>query len=338
MAFDITKINDVAQVAADITNGRSLQGYSTEDGNKLVYDALVDANNGKTYLAPRDLRDGKCSALFALIETIIKKTVVEGVKGDPFLSTLVETRVVNAGEKPIFRIKDANWYTVSEVSGGNQALRRQRITGTEEVTIPTRWHAVKIYEEMERLLATIANMSEMISDVNASFQEDIWQQIAVIWQSLTQEQIGGAVYDITGSWDEEAMLKLIQHVEAKSGQTAAIYGTMLGLSKMTSGVVADSAKEDMYNIGYYGKFRGTNAIKVPQRHKIGTDDFLFNDKVLTVLAGPVKPVKLVIEGNPLINLGSFFDNQDLTQDYVYGQKYGVGYVAAEGVIGRNTLS
>ena len=43
MAFDITKINDVAQVAADITNGRSLQGYSTEDGNKLVYDALVDA-------------------------------------------------------------------------------------------------------------------------------------------------------------------------------------------------------------------------------------------------------------------------------------------------------
>ena len=206
MAFDITKINDVAQVAADITNGRSLQGYSTEDGNKLVYDALVDANNGKTYLDPRDLRDGKCSALFALIETIIKKTVVEGVKGDPFLSKLVETRVVNAGEKPIFRIKDANWYTVSEVSGGNQALRRQRITGTEEVTIPTRWHAVKIYEEMERLLATIANMSEMISDVNASFQEDIWQQIAVIWQSLTQEQIGGAVYDITGSWDEEAML------------------------------------------------------------------------------------------------------------------------------------
>ena len=59
MAFDITKINDVAQVAADITNGRSLQGYSTEDGNKLVYDALVDANNGKTYLDPRDLRDGK---------------------------------------------------------------------------------------------------------------------------------------------------------------------------------------------------------------------------------------------------------------------------------------
>lgn len=338
MAFDITKINDVAQVAADITNGRSLQGYSTEDGNKLVYDALVDANNGKTYLDPRDLRDGKCSALFALIETIIKKTVVEGVKGDPFLSKLVETRVVNAGDKPIFRIKDANWYTVSEVSGGNQALRRQCITGTEEVTIPTRWHAVKVYEEMERLLANIANMSEIISDVSASFQEDIWQQIAVIWQGLTQEQIGGTVYDITGSWDEEAMLKLIQHVEAKSGQTAAIYGTMLGLSKMTSGVAADSAKEDMYNIGYYGKFRGTNAIKVPQRHKIGTDDFLFNDKVLTVLAGPVKPVKLVIEGNPLINLGSFFDNQDLTQDYVYGQKYGVGYVAAEGVIGRNTLS
>ena len=94
----------------------------------------------------------------------------------------------------------------------------------------------------------------------------------------------------------------------------------------------------MYDIGYYGKFRSTNAIEVPQVHKQGTEDFLFNDNVLTVLAGPVKPVKLVIEGNPLVNLGSFFDNEDLTQDYVYGQKYGVGFVVSAGAMGRNTIS
>lgn len=339
MAFDITKINDISQVAADLYSGKTLRGgFSVDDGNKLIYDAMVDANNGKNYLDPRDIRDGKCSALFALVETIIKKTVVEGVRNDPFLSKLVETRVVNSGDKPVFKIKDANWYTVSEVSGGNQALRRQRVTGMEEVTVPTRWHAVKVYEEMERLLANIGNMSEIMSDVSNSFQEDLWNQVAIIWQGLTQDQIGGATYDITGSWNEEAMINLVQHVEAKSGQTAAIYGTMLALSKMTSGVVADSAKEDMYNIGYYGKFRGTNTIKVPQRHKVGTDDFLFNDNVLTVIAGPAKPIKLVIEGNPMINLGSFFDNEDLTQDYVYGQKYGVGYVAAAGIVGRNTLA
>lgn len=339
MAFDITKINDISDVAADVYSGKALRGnFSTEDGERLVYNALVDANNGKTYLDPRDIRDGKCSTLFALVETIIKKTVVEGVRNDPFLNKILETRVVKASDKPVFVVKDANWYTVSEVSGGNQALRRQRIVGTEEVTVPTHWHAVKIYEEMERLLGNMASMTENIGDVARSFQEDIWRQVAVIWQGLTQEQLGGATYDITGSWDEAAMVKLIQHVEAATGQRASIYGTKLGLSKMTSGVAANAAKDDMYNIGYYGKFRGTNAIEVPQRHKAGTTDFLFNDNVLTVIAGPAKPVKLVIEGNPLINLGSYFDNQDLTQDYVYGQRYGVGYVAANGMIGRNTIS
>ena len=338
MVFEVKDINNIAQVAADLVNGKKIEHYAEGDAEQLVYNALVEANNGKNYIDLRDLRDGKCAKLFALVEVIIKKTVVDGVKNNPFLSKIVETRVVNAGDKPEFHIKDANWYTVSKVSGGNQALRRQRIIGDEVVTIPTAWHAIKIYEEIERLLSTSSNISEMIADVSKSFNAGLWADIAAVWQNLTKAQIGGDTYDITGSWDETAMVKLIQHVEAKAGARATIYGTKLGLSKMTSGVAADSAKEDMYNIGYYGKFRGTNAIEVPQVHKQGTEDFLFNDNVLTVLAGPVKPVKLVIEGNPLVNLGSFFDNEDLTQDYVYGQKYGVGFVVSAGAMGRNTIS
>lgn len=338
MALEVKDINNVAQVAADLVNGKKIECYSEGDAEQLVYNALIEANNGKNYLDPRDLRDGKCAKLFALVEVIIKKTVVDGVRNNPFLSKIMETRVVNSGDKPEFQVKDANWYTVSKVSGGNQALRRQRIVGTENVTIPTHWHVVKVYEEMERLLSKASNVSEMISDVSRSFNAGVWTDVATVWQNLTKAQIGGDTYDITGSWDETAMVKLIQHVEAKTGMRATIYGTKLGLSKMTSGVVADSAREDIYNIGYYGKFRGTNAIEVPQVHKPGTDEFLFSDNVLTVLAGPAKPVKLVVEGNPLVNLGSFFDNEDLTQEYVYGQKYGVGFVASNGMVGRNTIS
>lgn len=337
MSFDITDINNVAQVATDLYNNK-LQQFSADEGNSLIYKALVAANNGKTYFDIRDVRDGKCAKLFALIETIIKKNVVDGLNGNEWFMQLVETRIVNEGDKPEFRVEDANWYTVSRVSGGNQAVRRQRITGTERVTIPTSWHIVKIFEEMERIMSGETNMAECIRDVARSFQQNIWQDVAAAWQGLTQAQFGGATYDVTGSWDETKMINLIQHVEAKSGQNAAVYGTMLGLSKMASGVEATSAKEDMYNIGYYGKFRGTNTIKVAQQHKLGTDDFLFNDNVLSVLAGPVKPIKLVIEGNPLVNLSSYFDNQDLTQDYVYGQKYGVGYVMGNGAMGRYTIS
>ena len=146
MSFDITDINNVAQVATDLYNNK-LQQFSADEGNSLIYKALVAANNGKTYFDIRDVRDGKCAKLFALIETIIKKNVVDGLNGNEWFMQLVETRIVNEGDKPEFRVEDANWYTVSRVSGGNQAVRRQRITGTERVTIPTSWHIVKIFEE-----------------------------------------------------------------------------------------------------------------------------------------------------------------------------------------------
>ena len=206
MAFEVKDINNIAQVAADLVNGKKIEHYAEGDAEQLVYNALVEANNGKNYIDPRDLRDGKCAKLFALVEVIIKKTVVDGVKNNPFLSKIVETRVVNAGDKPEFHIKDANWYTVSKVSGGNQALRRQRIIGDEVVTIPTAWHAIKVYEEMERLLSGSSNMSEMIADVSKSFNAGLWADIAAVWQNLTKAQIGGDTYDITGSWDETAMV------------------------------------------------------------------------------------------------------------------------------------
>ena len=80
MAFEVKDINNIAQVAADLVNGKKIEHYAEGDAEQLVYNALVEANNGKNYIDPRDLRDGKCAKLFALVEVIIKKTVVDGVK------------------------------------------------------------------------------------------------------------------------------------------------------------------------------------------------------------------------------------------------------------------
>ena len=64
-----------------------------------------------------------------------------------------------------------------------------------------------------------------------------------------------------------------------------------------------------------------------------------NDKVLTVIAGDQKPIKVVREGEGLMHMGDPFDNMDLTQEYLYGEKYGMGLVLAGGNsgIGRYTI-
>ena len=55
-------------------------------------------------------------------------------------------------------------------------------------------------------------------------------------------------------------------------------------------------------MGYYGTFYGTPCVAVPQRHKIGSTEFVMDDDVLTIIAGDDKPIK--VKSVLLINVNS----------------------------------
>ena len=152
--------------------------------------------------------------------------------------------------------------------------------------------------------------------------------------------LGSAVYfPAAGSFNESIMLDIIEHVEAASGETATIVGTKKALRNLQEGIQADSAKEELHNMGYYGKYFGTNCIALPQRHKVGSTGFVLDDKVLFVTAGDSKPIKFVYEGDPIIIPGDPLTNADLTQEYVYGQKWGLGLVlSGKQSLGAFTIS
>ena len=337
MTLDFTDIAAVSQVMVDRCLGR-VQAFSNDQADALITQALVAANNGKTFIDVRDIRDGKCGQLFTLLETVLKKIVVEGIQGDEYFNTLVETRVVAQGDKPEFDVVNADWFHVTKMAAGTQSLRRQKVTGSSKQTIPTYWYGVKIFEEMTKVLAGQANIADAMRTVAKSFKQEMLAGVYTMFAGATTAQLGGATYNQAGSYDEATLITLIDHVEAKTGNKATIIGTRAALRKISSGVTADSAKEDMYNMGYYGKFNGTPMMRQPQRHNVGADTFLIADDVVTVLAGPTKPIKLVIEGNPLIVSSAAIQNQDLTQEYLYGQQFGIGFILSDGAIGRYTIS
>ena len=45
------------------------------------------------------------------------------------------------------------------------------------------------------------------------------------------------------------------------------------------------------------------------------------------------PIKCVYEGDPIVVMGDPLSNGDLTQEYLYGEKYGMGIVLAGGNAG-----
>lgn len=329
----MAEMKDIVKLAVDAYKG-NVEKYSVRQSQDALHQALVEVNNGKTTLNYKDIRDGKCNGLFTLIEEILSNTIVEGLQGDEFFNAMVDFRNVAEGDQNLFVVEDSNLFVVSEAADGTQGIRRQRLGGVTETSIPTSLKVVRIYEELNRVLSGRVDFNVFIQKVAESFRKKMLDDIYALWSSATATQMGGVTYfPNAGAYDEDELLKLVEHVEAAAGgKQATIIGTRAALRNLKESIQADSAKDELHSMGYYGKFYGTPCVAVPQRHKVGSTEFVMDDKVLTIIAGDDKPLKVVYEGEPIVLMGDPMTNADFTQEYLYGEKYGMGIVLA----GSNT--
>lgn len=330
----MTEINEVVKVAVDAYKGQ-VEKYSVTQSQELIRKALIEANNGSTKLNYKDIRDGRCKGLFSLVEQILSKTVVEGLTGDEFFNALVEYRNMSEGDQNVFVVEDSNLFVVDDTANGTQGVRRQRLSGTSEVSIPTVMKTIRVYEELNRVLSGRVDFNKFIDTVSSSFKQKILNDIYTLWNGATAADLGGVAYfPIAGTYDEDTLLDLISHVEAAAGgKTATIVGTKKACRMLKNLDQSDSAKEELHNMGYLGKFWGTPVVATPQRHKVGSSEFVMDDNTLTIIAGDDKPIKFVYEGDPIVLMGDPTKNADLTQEYLYGEKYGIGIVLAGGNAG-----
>ncbi len=330
----MAEIKDIVKLAIDAYKG-NVEQYSAGQSQDVLRQALVDANGGSTVLDYKKIRDGKCSGLFTLIEEILSRTVVEGLQGDEFFNAFVDFRNVAEGDQNLFLVEDSNLFVVAEAADGTQGIRRQRLGGTTETAIPTSLKVVRIYEELNRVLAGRVDFNTFINKVAESFRQKMLNDIYALWSGATYQELGGIeYYPEAGEYDEDELLDLISHVEAAAGgKKATIVGTKKALRNLRESIQCDGAKEELHRLGYYGTFYGTPVVAVPQRHKVGSKDFVMDDDIITIIAGDDKPIKVVYEGNPIVLMGDPMSNADFTQEYLYGEKYGMGIVLAGGNAG-----
>ncbi len=325
---------DIVKVAVDAYHGKVTQ-YSVDQSMEVLRQALVDANGGSTTMNYKNIRDGKCNGMFSIIEEVLNRTVVEGLQGDEYFNALVDFRNVAEGDKNSFVIEDATLFVVSEVATGTQGIRRQRLSGRSEVSIQTSLKAVKIYEELNRVLSGRVDFNTFINKVAESFRQKLLDDVYSLWSNAAATDFGGVTYfPAAGSYDEDELLDLIAHVEAAAGgKPATIIGTKKAMRNLDITPLGDKAKDDLYNMGYLGKFYGTPVVTTPQRHKTGSTEFVMDDDILTIIAGEEKPIKCVYEGDSVIMMGDPMTNGDLTQEYLYMERYGMGIVLAGGNAG-----
>lgn len=330
-------MNDVIKLAVDMYKGHVAGNYSASDSKEVIRQALIEANGGSTTLDFRAVRDGQCNKLFALIEEIITKTVIEGLPDSCPLFNYVDFRNLAEGDTNVFEIEDGGLFFVAEIADGTQGLRRQRMVGGEELTIRTKLKGIKIYEELRRILAGRVDILKMIDKVSESFQKQINSDIYAVVVGAFEGLV--APFKESGSFDEAKLTAIIDHVEAATGQTAKIIGSKQAVRKITGvkGSDSDSAKEDLYAMGYYGHFYNTPILVMNNAHKVGSKEFILGDD-LYIVAGEDKFVKFVTEGDTLIINGNPLDNADLSQEYLMAMRYGMKVIFASEGFGHYALS
>ena len=311
----MAEIKDIVKLAVDAYKG-NVEKYSVNQAQEVLRQALIEANNGKTTLNYKDIRDGKCSGLFTIIEEILSATIVGGLKDDDYFNALVDFRNVAEGDQNLFVVEDSTLFVVADAADGTQGIRRQRLGGATETAIPTSLKIVRIYEELNRVLSGRVDFNVFINRVAESFRQKMLNDVYALWSNATAAQFGGVTYfPAAGAYDEDELLELIAHVEAAAGgKTATIIGTKKALRNLKESIQSDGAKDELHSLGYYGKFYGTPCFATPQRHKIGSTEFVLDDDMLTIIAGDDKPIKVVYEGDPIVLMGDPMNNADFTQE------------------------
>ena len=323
-------MNDIVKLAVDNYHG-TVKNFSADESNEVLRKALVDLNGGSDKITYKTLRNGASNGLFEIIEEILTRTVNEGLTGNEFFNQMVEFRNIALGDTNVFWVEDANLFRVDEIAEGHQGVRRQRIEGGTEVPINTRLYACKIYEELNRILAGRVDFNSMINRVGESFRQKLLNDIYKVWVGLTAADLGGNVYfPAAGNYDEDTLLDIVAHVEAASGgQQVTIMGTKRALRNLAPSIQGAESKSDLYNLGYYGKFYSSDVVALPQRHEVGSTNFILPDNELSIVASTTdKPIKCVTEGESLIIQGNPLDHGDLTSTYFCAQRYGLGVVTS----------
>lgn len=323
--------SDVVRLGLDIYHGNAVAPteFADKKPEEVLRSALIELNGGSSTFDYKAFRRNKVE-IFEIIEQIVPVAVNDGLQGDEFFMNLVDERNIAAGDLNEFVVEDRSMFVVSEMADGIAIPRRQKIGEKTSVTVPTAVHGVRIFDDISRFMAGRIDWNAMLDKVARSFRAEILNDIYATFNGISSSTQGlNSTYVTGGSYDEDAILTLVEHVEATTGMSASIFGTKSTLRKCATAVVSDGARDDYYNIGYYGKLAGVPMIGVKNRHAIGTDNFIVSDNKLCVIASNDKPVKYVTEGEGIILENDGTRNSDLTMEYLYTEKFGVSVLAAD---------
>ncbi|HFK1434972.1 TPA: hypothetical protein ACGXNJ_005126 [Bacillus cereus] len=313
------KMTDLQRLALDVYQGKNVT-FNNATGEDALRNIILDAVGGEFNFY--NYQENKYKLFRVITEAV---DVVTGIIVTNQFDSLAEVRNIATGDKLVFTVEDKSLFRISRVAGGNNDFRRQKLLNGN-FTVDTDWFGTKIYSELEMFIAGLVDWTAMVDRIAQSYVNDmgtrIYEGIAKSYNTLN------ATFGVTGSYDEEKLFDMIQHVETKSQKKAVIMGTKKALRKVSKALdLSDGMKEKMNQVGYITTVSGTDLILLPQAYKVGTEEFAVDDNMLLVVPQGEKLIKIVVEGESImLETAEAGARNDQQMEHQLMKKFGLGVV------------
>lgn len=317
---------EIVEICKQAIRNKKLGNFSASDSSDAIRKALLEMNGGSTKVNIKTFHRG--TPMFSLVEELLPEIINDGIANNTELSALVDYRNIADGDQNEFILPAGSHFIVRDTAAGIYGVRRQKIADRQTVSVPTKVKFVRVYDDLERFLAGRVDFAELIDMISSDFIRQVYEDAYVCLSNVTANTTGmSSEYVIGGTFNEDNLRTLIAHVEAENpGKQVKIIGTKIALSKIkTASSDASNAKNDLYDLGYYGRFYGTDMVWMANAHKADGKTFVLSDSKIFIVASTDKPLKVVNEGDGVMFEKQASDNADATQEFSYGQAVGVAF-------------
>lgn len=330
------------QLLRDRAKG-ALQGQSDVEADKKIRTVFneicgLPADNTDAKLARQAVRRHRID-IFEVVENVLPDLVISGWNNDPFFNAYVDFRNEAAGDDIVYTTEDKTILNVSRVSGDHWDIKRQRLGAGERFTVPYETYAVGIYAEFARLMIGAEKWADLVAKVAQAFTKKINDTIYSQYVNAPNSLPAGSQWKKTltlSSADDSrnALLTLVEDVETAAGAPAAITGTKTALGKLRqigeTQWISNEMKQELYTTGRLGYFEGVRLIEIPQAFAANTTTRMIDPTAASLMVMPLvdnKFIKFTYSGDAEIKETTDNTvNQDMTNEYYFIQKYGIGTV------------
>lgn len=323
---------DIVKLAVDLARGK-VQNFSAQESNDTLRKAFADlmefSLDGKGTIDRKTFRKHKVE-IFEILEEVINETLNEGLKNQ--FDGFAEYRNLAWGDENLFTTPAEQQFRVALISDGNSNLRRQRLKDGQEFKVSLDTYGMKIGEDFHRFLAGRVQWGELMAGIAESFKRDLTQRIAKAVMDSYGEYNATYHNTFTGGIDEQDLLEMAMHIEARTGSKPVVYGTKLALRKLApaDGFVTEAMREERNRNGYYATVAGLDLREIEQSHEYGTDTFAINNNFLLLLPENAdKMVKVINEGDAIIQDQAGGQTSDMMQEYFIANRFGIAIICTK---------